>query len=131
MSVADRSKACLHKALDTLLPSPMLLLKQFCSPALLCHLNPPPPETVLDIQSMKLHCCCALGLIKLLLSSLLLYVSPFMLCMLRHTVPSLHDAVLSEKQVKGGSNVLKVCLSGLLLSMLHSLACCHNTPPRL
>jgi len=100
------SKACLYKALDALLPGLVLQVKLLCSSTLLSCFHPTPPEAVLDIQSVEVHCRRPLGLVKLLLSSLLLHLSLFMLCMLRHAVPGLHDAVLPEEQVEGDSNVL-------------------------
>jgi len=124
-------RADLDKSPNIVLPSLVLQVKLLFNPALLRHLHPASPKTVLGIQAMKLHCSCPFGLITLLLSSCLLRLSALMLCTLWHGVPGLHDAMLPEEQVEGGGNVLEMSLSCLLLSFLHSLACGYNMTPSL
>ena len=124
-------RAYLDKSLNAVLSSLVLQLKLLFNPALLRHLHPASPRTVLGIQAVKLHCSCPIGLITLLLSSCLLRLSALMLYTLNHAVPGLHDAVLPEEQVEGSGNVLQMSLSCLLLSLLHSLACGYNMTPSL
>ncbi len=124
-------RADLDKLPNAVLPIFVLQLELLFNLALLRHLHPASPKTVLGIQAVKLHCSCPFGLITLLLSSCLLRLSALMLCTLSHSMPGLHDAMLPEEQVEGGGNVLEMSLSCLLLSFLHSLACGYNMTPSL
>ena len=98
--------ADLDKLLNAMLPSLVLQLKLLFNPALLRHLHPASPKTVLGIQAVKLQCSCPIGLIALLLSSCQLRLNALMLCTLSHGMPGLHDTMLPKKQVEGGGNVL-------------------------
>lgn len=123
--------ACLHKALDVLLSSLVLQLKLPCYCALLRRLHPPLPEAVFDIQQVKSRRSCIVHCLLLLLICLFPQLQPFTLCALSQTMPGLKDAVASEEVVKGDSNVLKVGLPCLLLSLPHSTTCGCDSAPRL
>ena len=121
----------LYKALDASLPGLMLQSQLPICPALLYQPQPLLPKAMFGVQVMKFDCSCLAALISLLLSCLLLLLKALMFCMLCCAVPGLHDTMLSEEHMEGESNILQMCLPGLLLCMTDGLACGNNITPSL